>query len=313
MREVGLAVFALLFAVDANAAPTRRIPENNLAYPALITTSSGSTGSGFYLATNSAIYLVTAAHVVFANELDPKIRPGSDEFNALIAPAADLVSYGIDPKDTSANKFHVDLPALQKAGLILRHEQSDVAVARIFALEPPYMKAADPAVQVQSRAKSGIAVAPRVGSVVTYDDVMVSNEVIVFGYPTSIGLAQMPQFDYARPLLRSGIVAGKYDAQRTIILDCPVYPGNSGGPVIGISSEGLGTNNFLVIGVVTQFVPLVQELVLQPMSRSKHVNLGNSGYSIAAPMDPVFELLDRMEARPATAERPTAGPGSAER
>ena len=39
-----------------------------------------------------------------------------------------------------------------------------------------------------------------------FEQVLTGNEVIVFGYPTSLGLAQFPQIDTHRPLLRKGIV-----------------------------------------------------------------------------------------------------------
>ena len=43
---------------------TRAMPDDNLAYPVLITLKTGG-GSGFYLNAKTAIYLVTAKHVLF--------------------------------------------------------------------------------------------------------------------------------------------------------------------------------------------------------------------------------------------------------
>lgn len=42
----------------------RALPDDNLAYPVLITLKN-STGSGFYVNTNTGMYLVTAKHVLF--------------------------------------------------------------------------------------------------------------------------------------------------------------------------------------------------------------------------------------------------------
>jgi hypothetical protein len=43
----------------------RALPDDNLGYPVLISFDGGVFGSGFYLDTSSALYLVTAKHVLF--------------------------------------------------------------------------------------------------------------------------------------------------------------------------------------------------------------------------------------------------------
>jgi hypothetical protein len=65
-----------------------------------------------------------------------------------------------------------------------------------------------------------------------FADVLISNDVYIFGYPSSVG--HSGQLDHTRPLLRKGIVAGKNEAKNTIILDCPVHQGNSGGLALQI-------------------------------------------------------------------------------
>src|SRR5436190_19064223 len=67
-----------------------------------------------------------------------------------------------------------------------------------------------------------------------FDEVLTGNDVFVFGYPTSLGLksdpTRPPQFDPSLPPLRKGIVAGKNPRLHTLILDSPIYFGNSGVP-----------------------------------------------------------------------------------
>ena len=70
------------------------------------------------------------------------------------------------------------------------------------------------------------------------------------------------------------------------MLDCPVYQGNSGGPVIEVEAKNLFEKYFYVVGVVGEFVPFVDQ-----GQRSTFITLNNSGYSIAAPMDFVAELV----------------------
>lgn len=109
---------------------------------------------------------------------------------------------------------------------------------------------------------------------------------MVFGYPTSLGLQQFPQLDPMRPLLRKGIVAGTNPASRFLVLDCPVYFGNSGGPVLEVDRQGFG-EKLSIIGVVDQYVPFVQQAGSQTIAMQVQTN---SGYSLAIPMDSVLEL-----------------------
>jgi hypothetical protein len=141
-----------------------------------------------------------------------------------------------------------------------------------------------PGVTVLHMAKTGIV---GVGSetVKTFDKALTGNDVLIFGYPGSIGLQNLPQIDYLRPLLRKGIVAGTNPAQHSLILDCPAYHGNSGGPVVEIDRDGF-TTKYVIIGVVIQYIPFNQTEGSDTIAL-----LGNSGYSVAAPMDFVLELL----------------------
>jgi hypothetical protein len=80
-------------------------------------------------------------------------------------------------------------------------------------------------------------------------------------------------------LLRKGIIAGKNDVLKAIILDCPIFYGNSGGLVIEVETMSLGNINYKAIGLITNFIPY------------NKIWLQNSGYSIVVPMDFVEELI----------------------
>jgi hypothetical protein len=124
-----------------------------------------------------------------------------------------------------------------------------------------------------------------------YDDVLVANEVLVFGYPTSLGLKEISQLDPLRPLLRQGIVCWAESRYTTklLVIDCAVYPGNSGGPVVEVDRNGFGAN-FRVIGVVREFVPFAETWINSPMNYANKT-ITNSGYAIATPMDFVLDLV----------------------
>src|ERR1700687_4331190 len=72
----------------ASMADTQRaIPDDNLAYPVLITLKNASTGTGFYVNNGKAIYLVTAKHVLF------------DNVDKLLDDRLTLLSYSKEPTD----------------------------------------------------------------------------------------------------------------------------------------------------------------------------------------------------------------------
>jgi hypothetical protein len=121
-----------------------------------------------------------------------------------------------------------------------------------------------------------------------FKDVPIGNDIYTFGYPSSIGLQGAPQIDQARPLVRRGIVAGKDPNRRMLVLDSPVFKGNSGGPVVERGSD-LGFRP-KVIGIAVEFVPFEERWVNNQFGYW-NTTISNSGYSIAEPMDSVFEVL----------------------
>jgi S1-C subfamily serine protease len=264
-------------------AAQRAIPDDNLAYPVLITLRNGATGSGFYLHAGKAVYLVTARHVLF----DPATQK-------LLDVALELLSYSKDPSDSTRNLVTLDLSVLQSEGNIKPHPSEDVAVVKVSTIPEnltsakeqgkPFSMQPVAGVTFKEQAKGGI-LCTTLDLVKPFEQVLTGNDVMVFGYPTSLGLQQLPQIDIHRPLLRKGIVAGTNPQNRSIILDCPSYFGNSGGPVVELDRVDLATR-FTIIGVILQYVPFADT------GRSNtFAILSNSGYSIAAPMDFVLELV----------------------
>jgi hypothetical protein len=106
--------------------------------------------------------------------------------------------------------------------------------------------------------------------------------VIIYGYPRS--LVDERQLDPLRPLLRRGLIAGLNQSRRTIVIDCPSYRGNSGGPAVEIEPVNLGATSLKVIGVVVEYVALTEG------TEDFGIKF-NSGYSIVEPMDYVLEII----------------------
>lgn len=287
LAPLGATAVCLLFLPGVVSAQ-RSIPEDNLAYPVLVQFPDGL-ASGFYINTLTSTYLVTAKHVVF----DPQsghVRSG----------LMTLLSYPRDPKESGTNIILVDMVALAQAGEIKGHPTADVAVVRVGELvknEPD--KGSDkgparqalrfiPGVTVRSNAPSGL-LGVSVDAIKKYDDILVANEVLLFGYPTSLGIEGSRQLDPLRPLLRRGIVAGLNPNTKSVVIDCASYPGNSGGPVVEVDRTAFSAT-FKVIGVVSEFVPFAERSLNYPIPY-QNVNISNSGYTTVTPMDFVLELV----------------------
>jgi hypothetical protein len=293
-QMVGLLIFFV--AQPHSTAQQRAIPDDNLSYPVRIDLSDCGIknqtvqGSGFFVNTGTAEYLVTARHVLFnTNELP---QPGKGL--SLLCKKAELRSYSKNPKEKQQNVLQLDLEKLYNENNVKAHSTKDVAVVHmgvnVTKPDGTYAMTLFPEVTVVAAAPSGVLSAG-LDSLKQFDDVLVSNDVYVLGYPSSIGIQQVPQIDYNTPLIRKGIVAGINQSNKTIVLDCLTFFGNSGGPVLQSSPLGLG-HRLDVIGVVSQYVPFAEVLVNTTMSYS-NTQFRNSGYSIAEPVDGVLELIGK--------------------
>jgi Trypsin-like peptidase domain len=278
-----LAVFVLLMVPSISCMASQEISNININLPILIVCSDNSSGTGFYIHTGNEEFLVTARHVLF------------DNASTIRCDTATLISYS---NDNNRQIVKLDLKKLEEAGHIKTHKTHDVAVLHLGSLKsdknnpgrgtPIYFKGVDD----ETKSGSIIVVKPPAGTR-PFDHVLVSNDVFIFGYPIALSLSG--QFEPDRPLLRKGVIAGKNNLNNTIIIDCPSYPGNSGGPVIMVDDIGR-TKKFLVIGIVTQFIPLVEQWrsSLYP-DLPPHITLSNSGYAVVEPMDYIMELINSFK------------------
>jgi len=253
----------------------RNIPENNLAYPVLIKLNTGDSSSGFQLKSGTTAYIVTAKHVLF------------DEKAKLKADTAEAICQTCEIDDDTTTIFKIDFKHLETTKNIFYHSTADVAAFKTGIIKENEI-APIPGVSIVQNGKSDVVLVDAQKAVLPIKNILISNEVFAFGYPSSIGLQELPQFDYEKPLLRKGIIANVNKKQGTIILDCPIYYGNSGGPVVQVSLEG--QNRHMVIGVVSQFIPY-EESWKNESNGIIHVEFYNSGYSVAVAMDYVFEML----------------------
>jgi len=252
--------------------------------PALITTPCGPAGSGFCLRDQDCLFLVTANHVLYDDE---------DEM------LCDYVDFAVwthlDGEVTGRWKARIDLAALNPSHII-RISDFDLLALHIGSVNDTdgigKISFFDEVTTLEEEGEGIIHVQSR-QMARSFNDVKVGNEAVVVGYPLSISLASPEQLDYERPLLRKGIIAGKNSKQESIILDCPVYQGNSGGPVLEIYRCGnhCTKNHFAMLGVVSQFIPFEQQWVNNQFGLHR-TEWSNSGYSVVMPLDRLLDAID---------------------
>ncbi|PYJ87027.1 MAG: hypothetical protein DME22_03010 [Verrucomicrobia bacterium] len=253
--------------------------EDPRTFPVLIAHERG-TGSGCLLRMSNSVYLVTAKHVLFGTNAP-----------ALLSPIARLKSYSrAGTTNVSARTLEIDLGQLLSAGEVRFSTNRDVAIVRIEECSSNDVNIVSylPGITFLSPERGLQIAAPEV--ICPAKDVDVGAEVFMFGYPTSLTGLIREIFDPSEPLLRKGIVAGINLGKRTIIIDCPAYFGNSGGPVIQIEHPALNQTRFRIIGLVSGFVPFQEEWENKTMGYS-HLIKSNSGYTVVEPIEIALELV----------------------
>lgn len=253
----------------------RDLPDDNLRYPVLVELGGGS-GSGFYFRTDNKVFLVTARHVLY-NVADKTIPLRDNRLK--------LTSYDKDLLIETPIELTVDLSVTP----VRKNDLKDIVLVEIADIktgssETTFVKG----VTSLSSGSPQVVVVQSV-SLKKFNEVLVSNEVFIIGYPNSLGIPDNPQIESKKPLLRKGIVAGKNSTNGTIILDCPVYFGNSGGIAIEIERVSPFEIKYQVIGVISEFIPFVERLKSLQLGYT-NLNFENSGYSVVVPIDTILEL-----------------------
>jgi hypothetical protein len=264
-------VFFLLMTIQSITLSQQPFIGSSIYCPVLVSGCGGS-GSGFYWRRDSILYFITAAHVLFKD-------------TTLFCDTIILHSQSTPSKNSEDKKF-IDLRSALKNGKLKRHLSHDVAVLYIANIQPNgFLNQAKYAITITS-SDSGLA---NINTFLPFKEVSISNDVFLLGYPTSIGIPNIPQLDYSQPLLRKGIVAGKNLINNTIIIDCPSYQGNSGGPVVEIDQNDSLVYTYRLIGILVAYIPFAETW--------KNLNYGwenfsvsNSGYSVVEPIDYARDL-----------------------
>jgi hypothetical protein len=257
--------------------------EDPRTFPALIAHEKG-VGSGCFIRLSNSVYLITAKHVLFA-------EPEGTNVPQLLSPTAMVKSYShVGTTNVSERTIAIDVAQLFGRGEVRFSTNRDVALVRIEECSSNDVNIVSslPGVAFVS-ADTGLQLGGP-DFLCVAKDIDVGAEVFMFGYPISLTGPISAVFDPSEPLLRKGIVAGVNLARKTIIIDCPSYFGNSGGPVIQVDHPAFGQTRFRIIGLVKGFVPFQEEWENKTM-RYSHVLKSNSGYTLIEPIDIALELV----------------------
>jgi hypothetical protein len=273
-----LLLIGLLAYLPVNALPL--LPEPYVWYPVQIAVGAVQ-GTGFFLQASNSVYLVTARHVLFNDKQ-------SATNWALWSASAECTAHTNEIAPPIV--MTLDLATLLRDREVRYSPNHDVAMVRFESCNPTNKTMVSWGPSVAFR--SGQSALTPIGEDVMrkFDDVPVGLDIYLIGFPSSIGLVQRPQIDPSLPLLRKGIVAGKNFSRQVLVLDCPSFQGNSGGPIIGKSQVDLTRTEFPLVGVLVEWVPFTETWQNSNFGYGYQI-LSNSGYSIAEPMDVVMGMV----------------------
>lgn len=126
--------------------------------------------------------------------------------------------------------------------------------------------------------------------IIFFDAISIASNILLVGFPSSLTVDDFYEVD--RPLLRTGIVAGKNVKNQTFIIDSLAYYGVSGGPVVRIDTEG----NLHILGIVSRFVPFITEWKNKHEMSLSRQDFYNSGYAVCIPMDAIVNKIKNWKA-----------------
>ena len=226
-------------------------------------TDKTKSGSGFIFNTGQNIYLLTAKHVLIGNSgslISDEIYFYSYPRNAS---KENYIEYKVNLRESFNQKKarfgnSFDIIAIQ-IGIVQKN------LIRYYA----FIHKTDKPNLINNFSLNDC--------VLTLDSINAGEEIFMIGYPKSLEITQHSNFDFNRPLLRSGVISGKDYEHNTVLIDCPSYGGNSGGPVL------LKKNNQIkMIGLVSSYVPYI-DYWINPATKITNRETSNSGLTVVVP------------------------------
>lgn len=245
----------------------------------------GGSASGVIVSDSNYFYLVTARHCL--------IKEFSETSTQLIDSALKFYSYKNDPFTDKPDSFQLSLSTAYRNGNIFFDSIQDISIC-VIAKVLKYTSDGNSVFSYSSCLKklgknSPGGIGPDL--IKGFDDVKVGLDCVIFGFPAALKLYNKNDYDFERPLLRKGAIAGKDKKVGSIIVDCPSYQGNSGGPVFTVSE--LNANAVGLIGIVSRSILNVETLESSYYRSTVSINFTNSGYTVVVPIQFAVELMTK--------------------
>ncbi len=262
-----------------------------------IQNDNGTLGTGILYNDSTRFFLITARHNFYQ-----EIKNGKQSIFALTSKSTKLLTYPRNIKNAIADTLLIDLIEAEKSYLLKYDTINDVAtilLADIIPVDSIYSSIVYKKEINRLDSKSTRIIGFSKNELCKFNKINIGDDIAIIGYPRAIGLFYNHQYDFDRPLLRKGSIAGTNESDHTIIIDCIVYGGNSGGPVIRFYEDVIQTKKGIafvhvreLIGIVSEFIPLEEKW--------KNLNYGNiniqwdnSGYGVVVPIDYAIELIEK--------------------
>lgn len=260
-------------------------------------TDSGSSieGTGFYYTDSGLLFFITARHMIFDTYNDPIKKTFVFAYKPNIK-KAQLFSYN---EKINKKYLEINIEKLYKDNLLFYYKDYDIVIIQLGAadLKTNYLK-------VDNRYVTHVDTICSLSKnhIYKYNDIDYGDDIAIVGYPNSIGMKSLMQYDYKKPLFKKGYIAGKYPELSTLIIDCEVYHGNSGGPVFKIKpllSEkdySKDSPEYGVVGIITQTIPYLAEGEIDSIgNKNKTFSYVSSTYSVAVSFDIVLEMIEQYK------------------
>jgi len=245
-------------------------------------------GTGFMIGSKGYKVLVTNAHILHSNtDLPLFIRVNKR-----------------DPKPSEAMFDRIKIfPMVDPQLKPIFHKKADLAVLYVLIPNDFDLKS----VKIGEIDES---------SFLQQKDVPLGDEVLLIGFPTSIGEIKTIEKEMNIPVIRGGVVSAKFrrNDHELLLIDAPSYWGNSGGPVIlrpslyNVEKESSGNpppksqTQPKLIGIVSEMFAVGMEWEVAPqkpfndskLEKQKVGSIWHSGLSVVVPTDYLTELLNTL-------------------
>lgn len=273
----------LLLFIAAFSSLAQQSNKEILCPPVLIYQELGeSSGAGFFARDSVKWYLVTARHLVV------DIKSGK-----LMADKVSLMVFGADLSKDERCTMNLDLKMASDSGKIKYNVKDDVVAIEMGRVKNQKEFGFNTYASFKGAARGDVLRPVSISAAEEFKNVNWGDELMLYGFPTSLGLKPLPQYDYDKPLLRSGAVAGKYEDRHMLVADCQTFAGNAGGAVLKKMYDKDLKPKYLLVGVATDYIPYFDKRIdLNEGKRTEEtIYQNNSGYTLIVPMDVVAELV----------------------